>query len=406
MRRVAVVASHPIQYQAPWFRGLAEVCDLTVWFCHQQSAAEQGRAGFGQAFEWDVPLADGYRSLWLKNVSSRPGVDRRAGCDTPEIRERLARGSFEACVVNGWYLKSYQQAISACRALGIPVLVRGDSHLKVRRSALTSAVKYFPYRWMLGRIDAHLYVGQANADYLRHYGVRPARMFFAPHFVDNDRFAAAAAKARRDGAASALRHTWGASEKDTLFQFVGKLIDLKRVQDFVVAVARASRQDPAIKGVVVGSGPEEPALRRLAVRERAPVTFAGFMNQTELPTGYAAADCLVLPSATESWGLVVNEAMATGMPAIVSNRVGAGPDLIVEGVTGHTYPAGDFDELAKRLLRVRRSFAGSCEGFRAAVLERIGRYTCGQAVAGTLRAIDATSRAVARTPAVVESKHA
>src|SRR4051794_3215076 len=133
-RRLAVVVSHPIQYQAPWFRALAEVTDLHVFFCHQQDAAGQAAAGYGVAFEWDVPLLDGYRHSWLTNVAKQPDVSRFAGCDTPGVYDELRRGSFDACVISGWYLKSYLQSLWACRRLGIRVLSRGDSHLATGRS--------------------------------------------------------------------------------------------------------------------------------------------------------------------------------------------------------------------------------------------------------------------------------
>ena len=97
----------------------------------------------------------------------------------------------------------------------------------------------------------------------------------------------------------------------------------------------------------------EPELRRIVQREKLPVSFAGFLNQTEMPRAYAAADCLVLPSDYgETWGLVVNEAMACGLPAIVSDRVGCGPDLVMEGKTGFVFSFGDAESLAERMLRM------------------------------------------------------
>jgi glycosyltransferase involved in cell wall biosynthesis len=405
MRRVAVVASHPIQYQAPWFRALAQVCDLSVWFCHRQSAEDQGRAGFGQAFDWDVPLLEGYHHEWLNNVAARPDVSRYAGCDTPEVADRLAQGRFDACIVNGWYLKSYLQAIRASRALGTRVLVRGDSHLRVARSRVIRIAKYFPYRWLLNRVDAYLVVGRANREYLEHYGVSPSRMFFAPHFVDNDRFADAANLARSRGVIATRREQWGASTADTVFLYAGKLLDLKRVGDFIAAIAAAHRQHAGVRGAIVGSGPAESALRALSRREAAPVVFAGFSNQQDMPACYAAADCLVLPSATESWGLVVNEAMASGLPAIVSDRVGAGPDLIEDGVTGHIYPMGDLDALTTRILAMRADLQTHRAEIRLAVDRRISRYSCANAVAGTLEALEGGSPAATRVSALAGNGH-
>src|SRR5687768_15584731 len=103
MPRIAVVTSHPIQYQAPWFQALARRLDLVVFFAHRQDARGQAAAGFGHEFEWDLPLLEGYDHEWLHNVAARPSVDVFSGCDTPEVLDRLAVGRFDACIVNGWY---------------------------------------------------------------------------------------------------------------------------------------------------------------------------------------------------------------------------------------------------------------------------------------------------------------
>lgn len=388
MRRVAIVASHPIQYQAPWFQALAGVCDLTVFFCHRQDADGQARAGFGVAFDWDVPLLDGYRFEWLENVAADPGVERFAGCDTPSVEAGLALGDFDACIVNGWYLKSYVQAIRACRRLGVPLLMRGDSHLNSPRPLVWRAAKYLPYRWLVSRADAHLHVGQANREYLAHYGVPADRLFFVPHFVDNGRFAAAAAAAHAVGEVGRLRAAWKAGPDATVFVFAGKLIALKRVVDFVEAVAAAARTH-AVRGVVVGAGPEDAALRRRAAELGAPVHFEGFHNQSTIASRYAAADCLVLPSGRESWGLVINEAMAAGRPAIVSDAVGCAPDLIDAGRTGWVFPVGDVDALAARMVSMAEQLARDRSRVEADVRRRIGTYSCAAAVQGTMQAVEA-----------------
>lgn len=99
--------------------------------------------------------------------------------------------------------------------------------------------------------------------------------------------------------------------------------------------------------LVVGDGELRQLAMAQANRSRLPVTFAGFLNQSHMARAYTAADCLVLPSDHgETWGLVVNEAMACGLPAIVSDRVGCGQDLVVEGVTGFTFPFANVARLA------------------------------------------------------------
>ena len=252
--RLAIVVSHPIQYQVAWFRALASAVDLTVFFCHRQDGQGQANAGFAVTFDWDVPLLEGYRHEWLTNVAARPNVSTFSGCDTPGVRATLASGNFDACIVSGWYLKSYLQAIRACRQLHIPVFLRGDSHLGSRRSGLRSLVKYVPYRWLLRWVDGHLYVGRANREYLQHYGVPAERLQFVPHCVDNAFFRERSAQARADGSADKFRHSIGVSGETVVVASVGKLLAGKRVNDLVQGLAAARSHNVPVHGLIIGSG--------------------------------------------------------------------------------------------------------------------------------------------------------
>jgi glycosyltransferase involved in cell wall biosynthesis len=386
--KLAIVTSHPVQYQVPWFRALADVTDLTVFFCHRQDPDGQARAGFDVAFDWDVPLLEGYQHQWLRNRARRPDVSTPFGCHTPDIIPAIQRGGFDACIVCGWYLRSYVQAIGACRRSGTPVLLRGDSQLATPRSAVFRMIKYWPYRWALGRVDGHLYVGTANRDYLRHYGVSDDRLFFVPHFVDNDFFAQGARDARTNGRAAAVRLDCGAADEDTLFVFVGKLIGKKRPADFVRALAAARARGANVRGLIVGSGELGPALEAEARALHAPVFFAGFRNQTELPAFLAAADAVVLPSdGRETWGLVVNEAMACGLPALVSRAVGCAADLVEDGVTGFVFSPGDVAALANHMVTVHARLRSNKSAFQPAVATRIACYSVKRAVETTLDAV-------------------
>jgi glycosyltransferase involved in cell wall biosynthesis len=334
-KRIGFLLSHPIQYYAPIFRELAKRCDLTVFFAHRQTAEQQARAGFGVAFDWDVNLLSGYDSRFLVNVARQPSTDRFAGCNTPGVADEIARNGFDAFVVPGWALRSYWQAVRACRRLGVPVLVRGDSQLGMRRSSAVRIAKAVAFSHLLRRFDGFLYVGQRNREYLLHYGVPAQRLFFSPHCVDNDAFAAASSGIRR-------------SEGRRRVLFVGKLIDRKHPADLLHAVARL--RDKPVQIAFAGAGELEPELRKIAAASSVDADFMGFVNQSELPAAYASADVLVLPSdGQETWGLVVNEAMACGIPAVVSDVVGCGPDLIDPGQTGATFPFGDVAALASAI---------------------------------------------------------
>lgn len=337
-----------MQYQAPWYRALAGRLDLDVLFAHRITPADHARSGFGIGFEWDVPLLDGYSSAWLSNVARRPGVDRFWGCNAPDVGPRLAGGRYDAVLVNGWNLAVYWQAVRAARRLGLPILVRGDSQLTTARAWPRRAAKRVIYPRLLAWFDICLAVGRRSEDYYRHYGVPAARLHRSPHCVDNAFFARAVETA--SAPAGGARRVLGVPEPAVVFLFAGKLTDMKRPLDFLRALDRIHRTDSNVWGLIVGDGPLRTVMEAHRARHGTPCALAGFLNQGAIGAAYAAADALVLPSdGRETWGLVVNEAMAGGVPAIVSDQAGCAPDLIVEGETGYTYPCGDVAALADRM---------------------------------------------------------
>ncbi len=171
-----------------------------------------------------------------------------------------------------------------------------------------------------------------------------------------------------------------------MFLFCGKFLQYKRPLDFVQAMAEVRTQGLNAIGLMVGDGPLRGAVEAAIRATNAPVRLAGFMNQSAMPTAYAAADVLVLPSVSETWGLVVNEAMACGLPAVVSDRVGCAPDLVTDAETGYVYPGGNVPAMAARmaelvrdpLLRARLS---------GAAIKRVAAYSVAAAADGLCRAV-------------------
>ena len=385
--RLGILSTHPIQYQVPWFRALAQVVDLQVFFSHQATSADQASSEFGVAFEWDVPLLDGYSSTFLINRARKPDLASFAGCDTPELAGLVRHGRFDAFLVNGWYTRSYWQAMRACWQSGTPLLVRGDSQLLTQRSQLKRLLKAVAYRGFIPHFAAYLVVGQRARSYYLHYGAAQSRMFFAPHSVDNAYFNVAAHALRAQRAA--IRAQWGLPEQAVVCLFAGKLVARKRPADVIQALADAGRTRPQLWGLVVGAGPQRAELEALARQLGARVRFVGFLNQSAMPSAYAVADSLVLPSdASETWGLVVNEAMAAGIPAIVSDQVGCAPDLVLSGQTGDQFTMGDQRQLAAQLAALTDNPARRVAMGRAAA-RHIQRYALHATVAGTLAAISA-----------------
>ena len=183
------------------------------------------------------------------------------------------------------------------------------------------------------------------------------RVFFVPHVVDEERFAARLGENHLSS--SVCRQRLRLDPSAVVFLYCGKLIPKKRPLDFVRAIARASKSAPNVQGLIVGDGPMRKDCETLVRELGAPVQFAGFLNQSQLIDAYIAADSLVLPSeSSETWGLVVNEAMSCSRPCIVSDQVGCGPDLIVPGVTGDLFSCGDVARLSDRFV----SYANNASG--------------------------------------------
>jgi len=351
MVRLAIVTTHPIQYHAAWFRALAHhpSVDLEVLFCHNATAQEQAQAGFGVAFNWDVSLLDGYQHRFLKNFASHPTIGSFRGLDTPELYDVVEKKRFDVVMVNGWHYKSAWQTMRACWQSGVPVMVRSDSHLHTSRPLAKRISKWPLYRWFISKVDACLPVGKWSKDYFLHYGAKPERTRTVPHAVDTEYFSDQSR--RLSPLRTDLRERWRLRQEDSVFVFAGKFIDKKRPLDFIDAIAKAAHQGAPIAGLMVGDGPLRRQCEEIVASRNIPVQFAGFLNQSEIAAAYVAGDALVLPSdGGETWGLVVNEAMACGRPCFVSDHVGAGPDMVIPNETGAVFKLGDSADLATEMV--------------------------------------------------------
>lgn len=358
MNRLAILASHPVQYYAPLFRELARRCEVRVFYAHVATPDNQAAAGFGTAFQWDVDLTSGYQHTVLRNIAKQPGTDRFSGCDTPEIGVRLRECRFDAVLALGWHLKSMLQGVWAARQLGMRTLVRGDSHLATPRSLLKTWVKSLTYPRLLRAFDAALYVGARNRAYYDHYQYPSDRLFHSPHCVDTERFAAGATGAAR----AALRGRFGIADDEHVLLFAGKLVPFKRPIDVVEAAAQLRANDFPVRVLIAGSGPLETEVRTCAAALRVPLDILGFVNQSGMPAAYAASDVLCLPSdGRETWGLVCNEAIASGRPIVVSETVGCAPDLAADRNVGRTFKLGDTDGLVAAIAEtISRPPSHSC----------------------------------------------
>jgi glycosyltransferase involved in cell wall biosynthesis len=395
--RLTAVLTHPVQYYAPWFRWVHANCrgiDLHVVYGSAPTAQQQG-AGFDRAFTWDVPLTDGYSSTVVRDArpSDRFDTGHFRGLDVPAIGNAIRETNPDVVVVFGWYSVTLIRAIRAARRLNVPVLYHGDTNLQSAPGGWRRLPWLAKTRWLLSQFDGYLSVGVRSACFLRYFGIPDDRIFHTPHCVDNERFAEAASWRRCASRREEIRQALGLPLDAFVVLFAGKLEPKKRPMDLVHALAAMT---PPPHLVIAGTGPLDSAVVDTAARCGVGLSRLGFVNQSEIARVYAAADCLALPSdARETWGLVVNEALAAGLPCVVSDQVGCAPDL-AGAATGGVYATAEPTELirgfATALSSVRdRLRAG--HDFTAACQERAASYSLAQAAAGLERACVAVKAA-------------
>ena len=344
--RLAVLASHPIPYQAPLFRELARDAriDLHVLFLSRHGVSDRLDRDFGATFKWDVDLLSGYPSSFVFNLGERVTPGKPLSYMNPGIVRALRRVEPNVVLFFGMRSPSHLAALAWARKAGIACLYRAESNAlrPLSRRALRRA------RALIGRMDGVVPIGTANEQYYDALGIARARRHHAPYTVDNSFFRGKRISRRE------ARSAVDVQDGEVAVLFAGKLVARK---DPLTAVAACAGLDTDVRLLIAGDGPLRADLEPAAKSHGVKLTSLGFMNQHEIPLAYCAADVLVVPSVEEPWGLVVNEAMCLGVPAVVSSCVGARLDLVADDTTGGVFRAGD----ARDLRRVLAPFVASAE---------------------------------------------
>jgi glycosyltransferase involved in cell wall biosynthesis len=337
--KLAIVCTHPIQYYAPVFRALAQsdAVEPRVFYTWSQTAeAAPFDPDFGMRFAWDIPLREGYDHVFVENTAKHPTPSRFFGLKTPSLSREIGAWGADAVLVFGWPMYAHLRLLVEFNGK-LPVLFRGDSTLLDPIKPLRKLARHTLLRWVYSHVDMAIAVGQNSRDYFLWCGLPSERIAFAPHSVDTLRFVDPTGE--HDRKASQWRAKLGIPDISPALLFAGKFTEKKDPLSLLEAFAKLNSSAHL---VFAGSGQLEGSLRDRA-RERANVHFLPFQNQSEMPSVYRLADLFVLPSRGpgETWGLAMNEAMASGRPVIAGSRVGGARDLIKIGATGWTFDSGN-----------------------------------------------------------------
>ena len=272
--------------------------------------------------------------------------------------------------VEGWRFLENWAAIVAADQAGIEIWLRGETNDLRPRTGVREQVRRLLLGALFRRVRYFLCIGTANRRFYRSFGIGEESLKAAPYCVDNNWFRQQAEASREKR--HCIRRKWLIPDETFCLLFCGKFIAKKRPLDVVKACRRILESHPhrRLHLLFVGSGqagmelrsacrvmydsesevPEQPQDWDKSVGLPA-ATFAGFLNQSEITSAYVAADCLVLPSdAGETWGLVVNEAMSTGLPCIASNQCGCAEDLVKPLSESAVFPMGDIEALSRAII--------------------------------------------------------
>jgi glycosyltransferase involved in cell wall biosynthesis len=374
---LVILTTHPIQYQVPLWQALARDgrVRFEVWYLTRFGTQPSPDQEFGKTFAWDIEILSGYPYRFLDAVEGASPTTFWKCRLRERLRDRLRAVGATVVWIQGWQVAGYWQAVWEAQAVGAAVWLRAESNDLAPRVWWKQPLKRILLGAFFERVQEFLYIGTANKRLYERYNVICTHLHPAPYAVDNERFArqAQGLRVRR----SELRRAWGILPTDFCVLFCGKFVAKKR-PSVLIAAARQVRTDgrlPNIHLLFVGAGELSDELRAACTvvydaegsgtasvkadigrpSDRPPAAFAGFLNQTEISSAYVAADCLVLPSDHgETWGLVVNEALASGLPCLVSDACGCAEDLISPTDPELTFDAEDISSLAQALVKCSR----------------------------------------------------
>lgn len=351
-KKIAIVTTHPIQYNAPFFNALSlqRSIEVKVFYTWGKKAVKKYDPGFGKIVEWDIPLLDGHQYCFAENVASDPGSHHFFGIDNPALISEMEAWKPAAVLVYGWSFKSHLKILRHFKGR-VPVLFRGDSTLIDKEHPLKQFARRTFLAWVYRHVDIALYTGRENKAYFLRHGLTERQLIFMPHAVDINRFRQTAAT--REGQYPDLPGPSGTEKHIVRFLYAGKFTENKNVSLLIDAFLAAGLQNAQL--LLAGNGPMEEKLKSMA-NGNDRIRFLPFQNQADMPRLLSAADVVVLPSKrAETWGLIINEAMACGKAVLVSSACGCAGDLVHPGQNGLVFRNNDKAELSRALVELANS---------------------------------------------------
>lgn len=328
-RKIALITSHPIQYNAPLFLLIANEPEIDLMVFYTWGEAVLGSKydpDFGKFIEWDIPLLEGYNFTFVENTSKDPGSHHFGGIINPTLNQKIEEWAPDIVWVWGWAFNSHLKVLRYFKGK-LPVWFRGDSTLldEPKGFSLKKTARRIFLSWVYKHVDKVFYVGSNNKAYFKKHGLKDSKLIYAPHAIDNYRFS------NHNAEITKKVHFWRKKLEfrvdDIVLLFAGKF-ESKKNPHFLFELSKVLCSK-SFKFLLIGNGQLEKDLKNKAMQDSRFVII-DFQNQSEMPIIYRLANYFILPSfgPGETWGLSINEALASGTKVIASSFCGGAIDLI------------------------------------------------------------------------------
>lgn len=345
MKKIAIISTHPIQYQVPLFKYLNKKnFNINVFFASNHGVnAKKKDHEFLRKIKWDIDkdMLSGFNYKFSKNQKNNINDFK---LNFKNLENELFRGDYKFIIIMGWNNLFYLSAIYFALKYKIKIILRVETNLLFKINPLKKIIKYFILKQLFKKISYFLSIGKLNKLFYLYHGVPIKKIFDAPYFVDNSFF-------KKKTNFNKIKKTLKIENKKVVL-FVGKLIERKNPLEFL-KLAKMYKSNNKVKFLMIGDGILKKKCSDFIKEENLLNTsIIGFVNQKNLVTYYQSSDLLVMPSYYETWGLAINEAFASNTPVICSSNCSAAKDLIIYGKTGFTYQIGELEDLFNKTQKI------------------------------------------------------
>lgn len=340
MKKLAIITTHPIQYQIPLFKNLKKYnIEPIVFYASRHGLKKTQDHEFLQKIKWDIDsdILGGYKSYFSKKQKYKINDFRLSFTNLEEI---LLKENIKFILIFGWNNFHYLKSIYLSYKNNIKLILRVETNLESTKNIFKIKLKDLFLKYLFKLFSKILFIGKLNKEFYLHHKVPLKKLMPAPYFVDNKFFKIKFSKDQ-------IKKRLNIKNKKVVL-FVGKLILRKNPIEFI-RLAELYKNDKNIIFLMIGNGNLKTNCDSyIKSKKLKNIKILGFINQKKIREYYKASDLLIVPSYYETWGLNINEAFASDTPVICSDKCGAAKDLIDEGKTGFKYKLGDLKSLFRK----------------------------------------------------------